>query len=82
MTVYLYGNRKLYVKSKDWIPGGYITAEAVVKASMLGVPVKVLCHKTKNDITEEVLARNWKYAGINSQEMVSFMRTKYEARGI
>jgi len=51
MKVYRHGNRKLYCPEL----GRYVQQHELLAAVRRGEPVKVLCHKTRVDITADIL---------------------------
>ena len=60
IKVYKYGNRKLYSPSQM----KYVTLKEILEMTKNNIIFTVICHKTKNDITAEVLfAAVNKYAG-------------------
>ncbi len=81
LRVLKYGNRKLYCPADQ----DYKKQSDIVQAVVTGEGVSVICHKTKNDVTPDVLASalsNMLAQYFSSEELVELILKAEARRGI
>lgn len=71
-----YQNRKLYDRQKR----RYIIAPDLLASVREGNEVQIICHRTKNDITEAVLSQAVGHNRFPKEALVNFIRSAYNGR--